>query len=361
MAGREVERVEVVSRRLDLAAVDDAVAEPEEDVLDLAADLRDQVEPPARVAAGGEGHVDALGRQPGIELRPRELLLAPVDRGLEPLAHRVQRHPGLAVAHLAQRLLDRALPPEVLDAHGLDLVGRRRRRRGRESLALECVGIHEGPSVPTRSSGDRRPTLPSWRSTTPSRRSTTRGAPPSRRTSRSTSRRRSGARARSSSSRSDRDGSPSRSRRPGAAVIGVDLSEGMLAVARALAEEHGVGALVDLRVGDLREPPVEERVQLVICPFRSLLHMPDEEREAASAAGRARTARAGRAARLRRLRAEPRGHRGDRRALARARAGHLRAGRLGRERRGRSGSRCARATPPRRWSCTGSRRSSGAA
>ncbi len=62
----------------------------------------------------------------------------------------------------------------------------------------------------------------------------------------------------------------------GRTVIGVDLSPGMLAVARALAEEHGVGSGVDLRVGDLREPPVEERVQLVICPFRSLLHMPDE-------------------------------------------------------------------------------------
>ena len=65
----------------------------------------------------------------------------------------------------------------------------------------------------------------------------------------------------------------------GRAVIGVDLSEGMLAVARALAEEHGVGALVDLRVGDLREPPVDERVPLVICPFRSLLHMADEEQK----------------------------------------------------------------------------------
>ena len=62
----------------------------------------------------------------------------------------------------------------------------------------------------------------------------------------------------------------------GRSVIGVDLSEGMLAVARALAEEKGVGSLVDLRVGDLREPPVEERVPLVICPFRSLLHMADE-------------------------------------------------------------------------------------
>jgi SAM-dependent methyltransferase len=64
--------------------------------------------------------------------------------------------------------------------------------------------------------------------------------------------------------------------RAGHPVIGVDLSEGMLAVARALAEEHGVEQLLDLRVGDLREPPVDERVELVICPFRSLLHLQDE-------------------------------------------------------------------------------------
>lgn len=62
----------------------------------------------------------------------------------------------------------------------------------------------------------------------------------------------------------------------GIPVIGVDQSPGMLAVARQLARERGVEALLDLRVGDLREPPVTERVPLVICPFRSLLHMPDE-------------------------------------------------------------------------------------
>ena len=62
----------------------------------------------------------------------------------------------------------------------------------------------------------------------------------------------------------------------GVPVIGVDLSVGMLSVARELAEANGVSSLVDLRVGDLRRPPVDERVPLVICPFRSLLHMPDE-------------------------------------------------------------------------------------
>lgn len=64
--------------------------------------------------------------------------------------------------------------------------------------------------------------------------------------------------------------------RAGRHVIGVDLSDGMLEVAFAYASEHGVSDLIDLRVGDLREPPVPERVPLVICPFRSLLHMNDE-------------------------------------------------------------------------------------
>ena len=65
--------------------------------------------------------------------------------------------------------------------------------------------------------------------------------------------------------------------RAGVRVIGVDSSQGMLAVARAAAEEAGVSDLVDLRVGDLREPPVPERVDLVLCPFRSLLHMRTED------------------------------------------------------------------------------------
>lgn len=63
----------------------------------------------------------------------------------------------------------------------------------------------------------------------------------------------------------------------GIPVIGVDASEEMLTVARGFAHEEGVEALLDLRLGDLREPPVRERVPLVLCPFRSLLHMPDED------------------------------------------------------------------------------------
>ncbi len=64
----------------------------------------------------------------------------------------------------------------------------------------------------------------------------------------------------------------------GIPVIGVDTSPGMLAVAAEYAQAEGVEDLVDLRLGDLREPPVTERVPLVICPFRTLLHM-ESERE----------------------------------------------------------------------------------
>ena len=57
----------------------------------------------------------------------------------------------------------------------------------------------------------------------------------------------------------------------GIRVIGVDSSQGMLEVCRRHAELAGVE--LDLRFGDLREPPVEERVPLVLCPFRSVLHL----------------------------------------------------------------------------------------
>jgi SAM-dependent methyltransferase len=73
----------------------------------------------------------------------------------------------------------------------------------------------------------------------------------------------------------------------GIRVIGVDSSEGMLGVARERAELAGVSELVDLRVGDLRAPPVDERVELVVCPFRSYLHMQtDADRLAALGAAR---------------------------------------------------------------------------
>ncbi|MDP9304188.1 MAG: class I SAM-dependent methyltransferase [Actinomycetota bacterium] len=61
----------------------------------------------------------------------------------------------------------------------------------------------------------------------------------------------------------------------GLRVIGVDSSRAMLDVCARRAALAGVQ--LELRVGDLREPPVEEHVPLVICPFRSLLHMHTDE------------------------------------------------------------------------------------
>jgi SAM-dependent methyltransferase len=62
----------------------------------------------------------------------------------------------------------------------------------------------------------------------------------------------------------------------GVGVIGVDSSPGMLEVCRRRAELAGVAELLDLRVGELEAPPVEERVALVTCPFRSYLHLLDD-------------------------------------------------------------------------------------
>jgi SAM-dependent methyltransferase len=63
----------------------------------------------------------------------------------------------------------------------------------------------------------------------------------------------------------------------GIRVIGIDSSPGMLEVCRERAELAGVAGLLDLRLGDLESPPVEERVGLVTCPFRSFLHLVDDE------------------------------------------------------------------------------------
>jgi SAM-dependent methyltransferase len=74
----------------------------------------------------------------------------------------------------------------------------------------------------------------------------------------------------------------------GVDVIGVDTSAEMLAVCREQARAAGVESRVDLRLGDLRRPPVAEQVPLVTCPFRAYLHLAsDEERLEALGAARA--------------------------------------------------------------------------
>ena len=57
----------------------------------------------------------------------------------------------------------------------------------------------------------------------------------------------------------------------GRRVIGIDISSGMLDVARRKAADAGV--VLDLRLGDMRELALEEQTDLVICPFRAMLHL----------------------------------------------------------------------------------------
>jgi SAM-dependent methyltransferase len=64
--------------------------------------------------------------------------------------------------------------------------------------------------------------------------------------------------------------------RKGIRVIGVDSSREMLTACARRAQAEDVADLVDLRLGDLRRPPLAEQVPLVICPFRSYLHLADD-------------------------------------------------------------------------------------
>jgi SAM-dependent methyltransferase len=59
-------------------------------------------------------------------------------------------------------------------------------------------------------------------------------------------------------------------RETGIRVIGIDRSPAMLAVAR----ERARGLPIELREGDMRNFALEEPVELVICPGRSMSHLP---------------------------------------------------------------------------------------
>jgi SAM-dependent methyltransferase len=59
-------------------------------------------------------------------------------------------------------------------------------------------------------------------------------------------------------------------RETGRRVLGIDSSSAMLELAR----EHSAGLPLELRLGDMRDFEVDEPVDLVICPARSLLHLP---------------------------------------------------------------------------------------
>jgi SAM-dependent methyltransferase len=60
--------------------------------------------------------------------------------------------------------------------------------------------------------------------------------------------------------------------RTGKRVIGIDTSPAMLAVARERADAAGLE--LDLRQEDMRDLALEAATDLVICPYRALLHLP---------------------------------------------------------------------------------------
>jgi ubiquinone/menaquinone biosynthesis C-methylase UbiE len=60
--------------------------------------------------------------------------------------------------------------------------------------------------------------------------------------------------------------------RTGKRVVGIDLSPQMLDLARAYAAEAGID--LELREGDMRDLDYEAATDLVICPYRALLHLP---------------------------------------------------------------------------------------
>ena len=75
--------------------------------------------------------------------------------------------------------------------------------------------------------------------------------------------------------------------RHGHAVVALDGSVPMLVQARARAERHGVGQLLETVHADLRSPPPRGPAECVIAPFRTLMHLHDDAECAAAIAAAA--------------------------------------------------------------------------
>ena len=126
---RVVERGEVVVLVVDLGALDDRESEPDEDVLHLAPDLRDEVQAAAglrRVA--GERDVDAVLGEAAVELGRLELGGPLGEQALERHAHLVGRLAdgpallGRQLADRAERRRELGLAAEVAHTQLLELL-----------------------------------------------------------------------------------------------------------------------------------------------------------------------------------------------------------------------------------------------
>ena len=222
-------------------------------------------------------------------------------------------------------------------------------------------GCAPGPAKPRHRVASIGTRIPACPPTTRSPASTTRGLGAWSRTCRSTSRRRCAPAGRCSSSASAPGGSRCRSPRRAIRVVGVDLSAGMLEVARERAEL--AGAELDLRQGDMRDPPVDGGAfPLVICPFRSLLHMETDADRRLALRAVSRGCRAGTGpSRLRRLHARRPTTSPTRTGAGSSASPGSGSEPTGTRRRGRSSSGSAATEPRRRCRSRGSRSPSGGA
>ena len=270
MPRRERQRVEVVAGRLDLATVDDRVAEPEEDVLDLAPDLRDRVQVTAFPAPTGSVTSTRSLREPPVEIGAGELSsrasnaasrrsrtafsAIPVSRS------RTSRSACLSALFRPRYSTRAAWTSSVDDAAAtaarasassacasMGTRGYQRPRLRHCQAHGTSVGLNAGMA-------DREIAVlslydPIARIYDPWSRSVVEDiefyveealAP--------------GGPVVELAVGTGRVAVPIAE--AGVRVIGVDLSEGMLEVAGEYARERGVANLVDLRAGDLREPPV---------------------------------------------------------------------------------------------------------
>ncbi len=142
MAGIGRERVEVVPGVRHFGALVDLEAHAEEDVLDLALDLRQEVQPPAPERLAGQRHVERALRVQPLERFVLDRVATRFDRCLEPRPDAVQEHPALAVPHSPQRLHQVGLPAEVADTRVVELVRRRGRRDGLLRFILVLLPVH---------------------------------------------------------------------------------------------------------------------------------------------------------------------------------------------------------------------------
>ena len=131
---------------VDLGSFVDLEAHAEEDVLDLALHLSQEMQPAAPERLARQRHVEGALRIEPLERFGLDGVLPLGDRSLEPPADAVQQHAGLAVADAAKRLRQVASPAEVAHARVVEVGGTGRRGDCSLCVAFVLLPIHRRDS-----------------------------------------------------------------------------------------------------------------------------------------------------------------------------------------------------------------------